>query len=119
MNKIRKGDRVAVLSGRDRGRRGEVRRVILDHAGRPERVEVEGINMLTSFVRPNPQKNEAGGLIKREAPLHVSNVAVIDPETDLPARVKIAADAGAPKSKKRAYHVSRPRRAAGKAAAEK
>ncbi len=77
MNKIRSGDEVIVLCGRDRGRRGVVRRVILDAGGKPERVVVDGVNVLTHFDRPNPQKNQPGGVVKRESPLHASNVALI------------------------------------------
>ena len=117
MNKIRRGDQIAVLAGRDKGSRGTVQRVILDVFGKPEKVMVEGINTLTSFVRPNPQKNEPGGVVKREAPLHVSKVAVIDPDSDQPARVKITTDADG--KRVRTYHVSSKRRQAAAAAGEK
>ncbi|MCH9704981.1 MAG: 50S ribosomal protein L24 [Proteobacteria bacterium] len=109
MNKVRRGDQVAVLSGRDKGSRGTVKRVLMDVYGKPDKVVVEGINNLTSFVRPNPQNNEPGGIIKREAPMPISKVAVLDPESQLPARVKITNDADGKKS--RVYHVSSKRKA--------
>lgn len=89
MNKIRRGDEVAILSGRDKGGRGAVLKVYVNGFGKPEKVLVQGINMGTHYVRPNPQQNEPGGIIRREMPLHISNVAPIDPESGQPARVKI------------------------------
>lgn len=90
MNKIRGGDRVIVIAGRDKGARGEVTRVIMDARGKPERVVVDGVNMVSHFVRPNPQKNEPGGITRREASLHVSNVAVVDEASGQPTRARIA-----------------------------
>jgi large subunit ribosomal protein L24 len=68
MNKIRKGDEVVVITGRDKGRRGTVIRV----AG--EKVFVENINMVKRHTRPNPQRNVQGGIVEKEAALHLSNV---------------------------------------------
>ena len=68
MNKIRKGDEVVVITGRDKGRRGTVIRV----AG--EKVFVENINMVKRHTRPNPQRNVQGGIVEKEAALHISNV---------------------------------------------
>lgn len=82
--RIRKGDQVYVIAGRDKGKTGRVMRVMREE----DRVLVEGVNMLTRAVRPNPGKNIKGGLVRSEAPLHISNVAVIDPETNAPTRVK-------------------------------
>ena len=70
MNKIRKGDEVIVLTGRDRGKRGTVLRV-LDGA-----VVVEGVNRVKKHQKPNPMRNQPGGLIDKEMPLDVSNVAI-------------------------------------------
>jgi large subunit ribosomal protein L24 len=70
MNKIRKGDEVIVLAGRDRGRRGTVLRV-LDGA-----VVVEGVNRVKKHQKPNPMRNQPGGLIDKEMPVDVSNVAI-------------------------------------------
>ncbi|MBP7640259.1 MAG: 50S ribosomal protein L24, partial [Thauera sp.] len=76
MNKIRKGDEVLVLTGKDRGRRGTVLRRVDD-----ERVVVEGVNRVKKHVRPNPLKGEVGGIVEKEMPIHVSNVALFNPAT--------------------------------------
>ncbi|HUY83750.1 MAG TPA: 50S ribosomal protein L24, partial [Steroidobacteraceae bacterium] len=69
MKKIRKGDVVVVIAGRDKGRRGAVIEVLAD-----DRVRVEGVNMSKKHQRPNPQVGLQGGIIERESPLHLSNV---------------------------------------------
>ena len=79
--KVRKGDRVVVLSGRDRGKVGEVLRAI----PREERVIVSGVNMIKRHTRPRP--GHPGGIDEREAPVHVSNVAHVDPVSGKPTRV--------------------------------
>lgn len=71
MNKIRKGDQVVVLTGKDKGKRGSVLRVFPD-----DRVLVENINVVKKHTRPNPNLNVTGGIIDKEMPIHVSNVAV-------------------------------------------
>ena len=81
MNKIRKGDQVIVLSGRDKGRRGAVVQVLED------RVVVEGINMVKRHTKPNPQVNRQGGIIEHETSLHQSKVAVWNPATKKADRV--------------------------------
>ncbi len=81
--KIRKNDTVAVISGKDRGARGRVLQVSLSTS----RVLVEGVNMVKRHTRPNPQKNIQGGIVEREAMLHVSNVQIVDPDTDRPTRI--------------------------------
>ena len=82
MNKIRKGDTVQVLTGRDRGKRGTVTRVYLDN-----RVIVEGVNIVKRHTRANPQAGVSGGIVEKEAPLQVSNVALYNPMTQKPDRV--------------------------------
>jgi len=82
MKKIRKGDMVVLIAGRDKGRRGAVIEVL---AG--DRVRVEGLNMSKKHQRPNPQMGVQGGIIEREAPLHVSNVLVLNPATQKGDRV--------------------------------
>jgi large subunit ribosomal protein L24 len=79
--KIKKGDRVVVLTGRDKGKRGEVVRVLVD----ADRVIVSGVNIVKRHTRPTPAS--AGGILEKEATIHVSNVAHIDPKTDKPTRV--------------------------------
>jgi large subunit ribosomal protein L24 len=76
MQRIRKGDEVIVLAGRDKGKRGTVlRRVDGQH------VVVEGVNRVKKHQRPNPMKGEQGGIIDKDMPIHVSNVALFNPAT--------------------------------------
>ena len=81
--KVRKDDEVIVLAGRDKGKRGAVLRIIT----RTERVLVEGVNVTKRHVKPT-QGDPQGGIVEREAPIHISNVALIDPESDRPTRVR-------------------------------
>ena len=83
MRKIRKGDNVVVIAGRDKGKRGQVTRVTETH------VVVGGVNQVKKHQRPNPMKNEPGGIVNKEMPLHVSNVAVWNPVTQKPDRVGV------------------------------
>jgi len=80
--KIRKGDRVQVMTGRDKGKRGEVLRVI----PKESRAVVQGVNVIKRHQRPAGM-GQPGGIIEREAPVHVSNLMVIDPKSDKPTRV--------------------------------
>ena len=74
MEKIRKGDDVLVIAGKDKGRRGAVlRRTDAEH------VLVEGVNRAKKHVKPNPVKGVAGGIVEMEMPLHISNVAIYNP----------------------------------------
>ena len=82
MQKIRKGDMVVLITGRDKGRKGAVIEVLAD-----DRVRVEGLNMSKKHQRPNPQMGVQGGIIEREAPLHVSNVLVLNPATQKGDRI--------------------------------
>ena len=82
MKKIRKGDTVILIAGRDKGRRGAIIEVLAD-----DRVRVEGLNMAKKHQRPNPQLGVQGGIIEREAPLHVSNVQIVNPATQKGDRV--------------------------------
>jgi large subunit ribosomal protein L24 len=81
--RIKKNDTVYVVSGKDRGKSGRV----LSVDPTSHRVLVEGVNMVTKAVKANPAQNIKGGLVKTELPLHISNVAVLDPETNAPTRV--------------------------------
>lgn len=80
--RIRRGDMVAVVTGDDKGKRGRVLRVLTE----ANRVVVEGVNIVFKHLRKS-QQNPQGGRVKREAPLHVSNVMPVDPSTDKPTRV--------------------------------
>ena len=82
MRKIKKGDNVVVIAGRDKGKRGDVTRVIDD-----EHVLVAGVNQVKKHTRPNPMKNQPGGIVTKEMPIHVSNVAIYNPVTQKPDRV--------------------------------
>ena len=76
MNKIKKNDTVIVLTGRDKGRSGKVIRD-LDDLG----VLVEGVNLCKKHIKPNPQKKTEGGIVERESPIHISNIALLNPLT--------------------------------------
>jgi large subunit ribosomal protein L24 len=82
MEKIRKGDEVIVIAGKDKGKRGTV----LRRAGE-DRIVVEGINRVKKHVKPNPVKGEVGGIVDKDMPLHVSNVALYNPATKKADRV--------------------------------
>jgi large subunit ribosomal protein L24 len=82
MQKIRKGDQVVVTIGKDKGKRGTVLRV-LDTG----KVLVEGINRVKRHTRPNPVKGQTGGIVDKEMPVHVSNVALLNPATGKGDRV--------------------------------
>ncbi|MBM3781198.1 MAG: 50S ribosomal protein L24 [Acidobacteria bacterium] len=80
---IRKNDQVAVRAGKDRGKQGRVLTVLADK----NRVVVEGVNIIKRHTKPNPTKNIKGGIVEREAPIHASNVMLVDPETGKPTRI--------------------------------
>ena len=80
---IRKNDTVVVISGKDKGSRGRV----LEVRAAKSRVLVEGVNRVKRHTKPNPQRNIKGGILEKENFLHLSNVALIDPDTDKPTRV--------------------------------
>lgn len=77
MQKLRKGDKVMVIAGKDRGRTSVIKRIVS-----PTRVIVEGVQMIKRHVRANPNKNEQGGIIEREATINISNVAICNPTTN-------------------------------------
>ncbi|WP_024891220.1 50S ribosomal protein L24 [Luteimonas huabeiensis] len=80
-NRIKKGDQVVVIAGKDKGRQGEVLRVLGD------KVVVSNVNLVKRHTKPNPQANQPGGVIEREAPIHISNVMLFDPATGKGARI--------------------------------
>ena len=87
MQKIRKGDKVVILTGKDKGRQGNVTRVFPTES----RVLVEGLNLVQRHTRPS-QTNPQGGIVNKEAPVHVSNVAHVDPKSGEPTRVGFRMD---------------------------
>ncbi|MCP3871118.1 MAG: 50S ribosomal protein L24 [Gammaproteobacteria bacterium] len=82
MRKIKKGDEVVVLAGKDKGKQGTVLSV-LDS----ERLLVENVNMVKKHTKPNPNKGEPGGILDKEMPLHISNVSIYNPATASADRV--------------------------------
>ena len=83
MSRIRKGDEVLVIAGRDKGRRGTVVKVLEDH------VVVEGVNMVKRHTKPNPQRNVQGGIVEKETSIDLSNIALWNPVTKKGDRVGI------------------------------
>ena len=81
---IRKDDTVYVLAGRDKGKTGKVLKVLVDE----DRAIVEGINMVSRSTKPSA-KNPQGGIVKQEAPIHISNLSLIDPDSKKPTRVSV------------------------------
>ena len=85
MRKIKKGDEVIVIAGKDKGRRGQVIRVLTD----ADKVVVQNVNIAKRHTRPNPQKGIAGGIVEKEMPIHMSNVAIYNAKTGKGDRVGI------------------------------
>ena len=81
MNRIRKGDQVIVITGKYKGQKGEVLRVTED------KVVVQNVNLVKRHTKPNPQANQPGGIVEREAPIHLSNVMLFNPATSKGERV--------------------------------
>jgi large subunit ribosomal protein L24 len=94
MAKIKRNDQVIVIAGKDKGKKGRVLRVVADK----DRVLVEGVNIVTKHKKPNPQFNQQGGILKQEAPIHVSNVMLLDSDGK-PTRVGYQVSAEGKKSR--------------------
>jgi large subunit ribosomal protein L24 len=84
MQRIKKDDSVVVIAGRNKGTTGKVLRVLPDD----DKVVVQGVNVITKHVKPS-QRNPQGGRVKREAPIHISNVMLADPKDGAPTRVRV------------------------------
>ncbi|MET0209772.1 MAG: 50S ribosomal protein L24 [Burkholderiaceae bacterium] len=82
MSKIKKGDNVVVITGRDKGKRGDVAQIVS-----ATHVIVNGINTVKKHTKPNPMKNQPGGIITKEMPIDVSNVAIYNPVTKKADRI--------------------------------
>jgi len=80
--KIRRDDEVVVIAGKDKGRRGKVLQVRPDN-----RILVSGVNLIKKHMKPNPTLGKQGGIVEKEAPLHISNVALFNPESNKADRV--------------------------------
>ena len=89
MKKIKSDDEVIVIAGKDKGKRGKVQKLVGDN-----RVLVSGINMVKRHTKPNPQAGVAGGIVEKEAPLQVSNIALYNPKTDKADRVGVRVEDG-------------------------
>ncbi|EKD74514.1 MAG: 50S ribosomal protein L24 [uncultured bacterium] len=85
MQKIRKGDEVIVIAGKDKGKQGKVLKVY----PQKERVVVEGVQLLKHYVRANPQTKEEGGVFDKEGTIHISNIALFNPSTKKPGKIAI------------------------------
>ena len=83
MNRIKKGDQVIVTAGKDKGKKGDVVRVAGD------KVVVSNINIIKRHTKPNPQANQPGGVIEREAPIHISNVRLFNPASGKGERIGV------------------------------
>ena len=89
MQKIKRDDEVIVLAGKDKGKRGTVRRVLDEN-----RLVVSGVNMVKKHTRPNPQAGVQGGIVEKEAPIQLSNVAIFNPGTGKADRVGFRVEDG-------------------------
>jgi large subunit ribosomal protein L24 len=81
--KIRRDDEVVVLAGKDKGKQGKVLKVLVSE----DKLIIEGVNLVKKHQKPNPQMNVPGGIIEKEAAIHVSNVAIVNPKTGKAGRV--------------------------------
>ncbi len=86
--RLKAGDLVVVISGKNKGRQGKVARILADQ----DKVVVKGVNLIKRHLKPN-QKNPQGGILEKEAPLHASKVMPVDPKTGKPTRVRFTTDA--------------------------
>ena len=88
MAKVKVGDNVMVIAGKDKGKTGRVIRIVRK-LNKDTRVFVEGLNMVKKHTKPNPQQQQQGGIVEKEAALHISNVALVNPATNKADRVGI------------------------------
>ena len=89
MHKIKRDDEVIVIAGKDKGKRGKVRKIVDE-----KRVIVAGVNMIKKHTKPNPQAGVQGGIVEKEAPIQVSNIAIFNPETSKADRVGFRTEDG-------------------------
>jgi large subunit ribosomal protein L24 len=82
MNKIRKGDKVVVIAGKDKGKRGTVLSIV-----KPDKVLIEGVNVVKKHQKPMPAKGISAGIIEKALPIHISNVALVNPMTNKQEKV--------------------------------
>ena len=84
MNRLKKGDQVYIISGKDKGKLGTISEIMKD-----DKILVDGINLAKKHVKPNPNKNETGGIVEKEMPIHASNAMIYNMKTKKPDRVGI------------------------------
>ena len=89
MQRLQRGDLVTIISGKHKGQQGRVKKVLVED----DKVIIEGLNLVKRHTKPNP-RNQQGGIIEREAPLHASKVMPVDPESGKPTRVKVKTENG-------------------------
>jgi large subunit ribosomal protein L24 len=90
MQRVKVNDEVVILAGKDKGRQGKVVKVLKDKLKKvPARVLVEGVNMIKKHVKPDPNKSQQGGILEREATIHISNVALVNSATGKADKVGI------------------------------
>ena len=83
MKKLKKGDSVIIISGKDKGKKGEILRII-----EPDKLVISNINLAKKHVKPNPNKQETGGILEREMPMHISNIMILNPLTKKGDKIK-------------------------------
>jgi len=89
MQKIKKGDTVIVLTGRDKGKTGDVMNILKN-----DRAVVNGVNIVKKHTKPNPMAGETGGIVEKESTIHISNIAIYNPKTKKADAVSIKEDGG-------------------------
>ncbi len=89
-SKIRQNDEIIVLAGKDKGKTGKVTKVLVEDS----KVFVEGVNLIKKHQKPVPQLQQPGGIVEKEAPIHVSNVAIVNPSTGKADRVGFRVEDG-------------------------
>ena len=89
MQKIKRDDDVIVIAGKDKGKRGKVQKVLTDN-----RLVIAGVNIIKRATKPNPMAGLQGGIVEKEAPIHVSNVAIFNPETSKADRIGFKVEEG-------------------------
>ena len=89
MNRLKKGDQVYIISGKDKGKLGVVSQIVSE-----ERILVDGINLAKKHVKPNPNKNETGGVVEKEMPIHLSNVMIWNSATKKQDKVSFKDEKG-------------------------
>jgi large subunit ribosomal protein L24 len=94
MKKLRSGDEIIVIAGKNKGSIGKVKQILEN-----DRILVEGINLVKKHQKPNPALQQQGGIVEKEAPLHISNVALLNPATGKADRVGIKIDEDGNKSR--------------------